>query len=328
MTRSGSDQNCDVQVIGGSEPLDAVIEIRDSNKLALAPRSFTPADKVVICYFAIMSLLVLGSLQGTEHWGLLLALHLSVIAAIVWMSGLSLHSRVGGVIRGWYALLLVPLSFKELEYLVPRINPVDLDHQLAAMDLTLLGVHPTIWLERITHPALTELFQLAYITYYFFPLALGIPLWRRLRIGEFHTVLFGLVLAFYLSYLGYIAVPAIGPRFILNGNQTIPLQGVLFFQTIRDTLDWAEGITRDCFPSGHTAIALVVVYYASRFNRRLFWVLLPIASALIFSTVYLRYHYVVDVAAGVLLAVLVVVISKPLYRALGGCPVGEVKQSV
>ncbi|OQC32428.1 MAG: hypothetical protein BWX66_02046 [Deltaproteobacteria bacterium ADurb.Bin058] len=36
---------------------------------------------------------------------------------------------------------------------------------------------------------------------------------------------------------------------------------------------------------------------------RLFWVVLPIASSLIFATVYLRYHYVIDLIAGAALAV-------------------------
>ena len=58
---------------------------------------------------------------------------------------------------------------------------------------------------------------------------------------------------------------------------------------------------RDCFPSGHTEIALVVLLYAWRFERRYFCGLLPAVGLLLFSTVYLRYHYVVDVLAGALL---------------------------
>jgi len=42
--------------------------------------------------------------------------------------------------------------------------------------------------------------------------------------------------------------------------------------------------------------------------------LLIIGTSLIFSTVYLRYHYVVDVIAGFGLAVLVIYIAPWLYR--------------
>jgi membrane-associated phospholipid phosphatase len=37
---------------------------------------------------------------------------------------------------------------------------------------------------------------------------------------------------------------------------------------------------------------------------------------LILATVYLRYHYVVDVLAGAAAAALVILIARPLYRAL------------
>jgi membrane-associated phospholipid phosphatase len=63
-------------------------------------------------------------------------------------------------------------------------------------------------------------------------------------------------------------------------------------------------------------MTLLVLYYARRFHRRTFWLLLPVGSALIFSTVYLRYHYVIDVIAGAAAAALVILIAEPLYRLL------------
>ena len=81
-------------------------------------------------------------------------------------------------------------------------------------------------------------------------------------------------------------------------------------------LDRAEGITRDCFPSGHTELTLLVLYYARKFHRKTFWWLLPLGTGVIISTVYLRYHYVVDVVAGALLTVAIVMMAKPLYRIL------------
>jgi membrane-associated phospholipid phosphatase len=143
-------------------------------------------------------------------------------------------------------------------------------------------------------------------------------LWRQGWFKRFYFWVFILMCGFYLSYLGYVAVPAIGPRFILADQQTLPLSGVFLFETIRGTLDRAEGITRDCFPSGHTEITLLVLYYAWKFHRRTFWWMLAPCSAIILSTVYLRYHYVVDVIAGFMAAGLVVLMARPLHRLLGG----------
>src|SRR5207247_6518089 len=117
-------------------------------------------------------------------------------------------------ILGWYPVLLIPITYKELSYLIPLIHPYDFDATLAGIDQRFLGVHPTVWLERFTWPPLSEVLQLAYSTYYFLPLVLGVVLWRKGWFEEFDFWVFIVVLGFYVSYVGYIAFPAIGPRFL------------------------------------------------------------------------------------------------------------------
>ncbi len=290
---------------------------------ALSP---SPADKVVIAYLIIIAAFTLIRFERVDRWWLIVAGHALAVAGIVLMARLSARapaSLLMALLRGWYPVALIPILFKELTYLIPLLHPTDYDWQLAAIDYRMFGVHPTVWLERVSTPLLTEIFQLSYTTYYFMPLALGAVLWRKRWFERFHFVLFVVVLGFFLSYLGYIAVPATGPRFILAGEQTEPLRGLLFYDTIRETLDSLEGITRDCFPSGHTELTLLVLYYARRFHRPTFWLLIAPGSALVISTVYLRYHYVIDVFAGALLAFIIVVVAKPLYRAFGGKPLQE-----
>ncbi|MEW6126294.1 MAG: phosphatase PAP2 family protein [Acidobacteriota bacterium] len=284
----------------------------------------TPADKVFIAYLLILAGLILLAIERIEHWAMLLLLHALSLGFIVLLAKVIAPKlgNVGRFIRGWYAVPFIPTTFKELEYLIPRLHPRDFDWQLAAIDYRVFGVHPTIWLERLHVPLLTEIFQIVYATYYFYPVILGVVLWLRGDFERFHFWVFILMCGFYLSYLGYIAVPAIGPRFILADQQSLPLSGVWLFDTIRGTLDRAEGITRDCFPSGHTEITLLVLFYAWKFHRRTFqWMWLPL-FAIIVSTVYLRYHYVVDVVAGVVAALLVIAAAKPMYRWLGG---GEIE---
>ena len=299
-----------------------------SGEDSLNSRLLSPADKVAIAYLALIIFLIIVFNHRIPWSWLLCAGHAAVIALIVLIARfLPVASRpgrpVGAVIRGWYPVLLIPITYKELSYLIPLIRPRDFDVTLAAIDHRMFGVDPTVWLERLTFPGLTEVLQLTYSTYYFLPAILGFVLWRKGQDEEFHFWVFIVLLGFYLSYLGYIAVPAIGPRFLpsIVEAQTIPLTGVWLFQSVRGMLDQAEGITRDCFPSGHTELTLLVLIYARAFNRGVFWSLLPLGTGIIISTVYLRYHYVIDVIAGVLLALLVVLIAKPVYQLLGGKPV-------
>ena len=287
-----------------------------------------PADKVVIAYLVVIALLISIFRHRIVWWEALCVGHAIVVAVVVliakWEQSVSRSPApsprlsIARFARGWYTVALIPLTYKELSYLIPLIHARDFDAGLAAIDHRFLGVHPTVWLERFTWPPLTEVLQLTYSAYYFLPVILGIVLWRNGWFERFHFWVFIVMLGFYLSYLGYIAVPAIGPRFLpeLVEAQTKPLTGVWLFQPVRAMLDRAEGITRDCFPSGHTELTLLVLYYAHRLHRKTFWWLLPIGTGVIISTVYLRYHYVVDVVAGALFAVAIVVGAKPLYRLL------------
>lgn len=307
-----------------------------------AQLKLSPADKIVVAYLVVIALLILSFSYKIESWGWLCAGHAIVIALVAliakWARPLapslprpvsqsplppfspSPPPSVASFIHGWYPVALMGPAYKELTYLIPRIHPRDFDSLLAAIDHRVLGVNPTVWLERFTWPALTEVLQLTYSSYYFLPIILGIVLWGRPSLEKFHFIVFIIVLGFFLSYLGYIAVPAIGPRFLpsIVEAQTTSLTGLLFFQPVRRMLDSVEGITRDCFPSGHTEMTLLVLYYARKFSRRTFWWLLPFGIGIVLSTVYLRYHYFVDVVAGALAAAVIIITAKWLYRALGG----------
>jgi len=53
-------------------------------------------------------------------------------------------------------------------------------------------------------------------------------------------------------------------------------------------------------PSSHVAVALVVLVYARRHHRLLYYLLSPLVASLLISTVYGRFHYISDVVAGLL----------------------------
>ena len=81
-------------------------------------------------------------------------------------------------------------------------------------------------------------------------------------------------------------------------------------------MDFAR-IRRDVFPSLHVGISFVVWLYAYRNSRRLFLVLSPLILSLWVSTVYLRYHYLIDCIAGLILAPLSFLLANWLFKRLG-----------
>ena len=102
-------------------------------------------------------------------------------------------------------------------------------------------------------PLLTDLLQVAYISYYLLPVTLGIALKLRADNRAFDRSLFLIMLCFYLSYIGYLLMPALGPRFTMEHLQHRELQGLFISGPVQEALNRLEGIKRDAFPSGHTS---------------------------------------------------------------------------
>ena len=279
-----------------------------------------PSDLLTLFFLALLSCLALFSAAVNPGWTELLATYALLAAAI--MAAAAYRTKLAPSRRGFHVsvaatVITVFMVFNSLGVLIASIRPTKFDPLLIAVDQALFGVHPTVWLERLITPLLTGLLQFAYISYYLIPVSLGVVLITRGRYREFEQVLFGILLCFYLSYIGYLLVPAVGPRFTLSHLQTADLLASPLIAKIQNTLNSLEKNKTDAFPSGHTAVSLMSLYYAwQEREKKLFAVLLPMVTGLIFATVYLRYHYVIDVIAGVALTGLTILLAPWLRRLL------------
>jgi membrane-associated phospholipid phosphatase len=292
----------------------------------------SPSDLLTLAFLVLLTGLAAFSAPANPAWAELLATYAALAVAILAAS--AYRTRVNPAKRGFYlsvlaTVLTVSLVFNSLGALIASIHATTFDAHLIAIDRAIFGVHPTLWLERWINPLLTNVLQFAYISYYFIPLLLGGVLIARGRFGAFEEVLFGILLCFYLSYVGYLLVPAIGPRFTLSHLQTGGLQGSPFIGTIQEALNALEKNKTDAFPSGHTAVSLMCLYYAwKEREKKLLAVFIPVVTGLLISTVYLRYHYVIDVIAGIALTGLTLALAPGLRRLLAETPVIRALQRV
>jgi membrane-associated phospholipid phosphatase len=274
-----------------------------------------PVDKVILTYLAITSLLIIVFISRLpQAWWMLSLKALGAILIIVVVR--KLDSVPGWFFHHWYPLLYVAASYKEMNILIPGIRRATADEALARIDYAVLHLHPTVWIERLHQPLLTEYLQIVYACFIPALLLVALILWRRRRMDEFRRYAFLISLGFLVSYLFYFLVPARGPRFLLSHLQQSELSGVWMFEWFRNLLDRLEGIHYDCFPSGHTLLTLLAWWSARRISRTFFLIFTIFTASQIFSTVYLRYHYVVDLLAGAVFAIVILVSSRHLYQAL------------
>jgi membrane-associated phospholipid phosphatase len=92
-------------------------------------------------------------------------------------------------------------------------------------------------------------------------------------------------------------------RSFLNFGESIPAG-------VANPQDYVQ---RDAMPSLHAEIAILLAYLSKKLKLRSFYFYFPYSLLMIISTIYLRYHYVVDIAAGAAAALVTVWIAKVVY---------------
>jgi membrane-associated phospholipid phosphatase len=280
-----------------------------------APRGFWPVDKVVLPYFAASATAILLFWNRLPDPGLLLAWHLAAIAVALIL--IKASGRASWIFRHWYPLPYVAWCYHEMAVLMPGLRGTEMDAELAHLDYRFWGTNPTVWLERFITPWLTEYLQVAYTLFVPAVLLIAFLLWHERRYPEFRFYAFLIALGFLVSYVGYVLVPARGPRIFLRNLQTVDLRGLWVTRVLQLTLDRLESKAWDCFPSGHTELTLLALWGSRLISNRLFWIYFAYTLSIISATVYLRYHYTIDLLAGAAVAGLLVLIAPPLYRILG-----------
>ncbi len=213
------------------------------------------------------------------------------------------RSGFGRFFRAWDMCLYVPALFLMACALVHRVHPTDYDDRLIAIDRAIGGVAVLRWMGAIEAPFLTLLAKASWISYYFIALIPGVALYRRPRSQDFEETKTVFMLGWLLTFVGYFLVPAEGPGYHADKVGVAQPAWDAATSKAKEWIYALEGDARDTFPSGHAVVAALVIFSCLR-NRA--WgaaaVGIPVSLAVAVSTLYLRYHYLVDVLAGVVLA--------------------------
>jgi membrane-associated phospholipid phosphatase len=292
-------------------------------------------------YLLVVGLLILGFHgDAVPSWPWLLAAHGACMVLIQAVVACQARDRGGwaiGFLRAYYPILLYTGLYRETGLLNQMFVTGYLDAVFLRLDLILFGCQPSFeFMDILPWRWASELFYGCYFSYYFMITGVGLALLIRNR-QHFDHYVSVLSFVFYLCYLNYILLPVMGPR-IFFGDEAhpdlgqghgaslapdlVPDRPVTFPDAVQSGFFYrvviliyrhfeAEGAA---FPSSHVAIALVTVYFSWLYLPRIRWIHLMIAVGLCCSTVYCRYHYLVDVIAGALATALLVPLGNLLYR--------------
>ncbi|OGU73048.1 MAG: hypothetical protein A2V93_07245 [Ignavibacteria bacterium RBG_16_34_14] len=286
-------------------------------------------DLVVVVFFILLIIINIIYRDKVDQWLIFVFMNVGIILFAFLIAFLENKSdaRIWRVMHYWYIAPLIMITFKELYFMIKPLRPVDYDALFIQIDRWMFGTDPTHFFYQYSHPLITEILQIVYGSFYLLPILLGLFLLRKKRYLATDYAVFSVVYGFYLSYIGYFALPGVGPRFTLHNFETIneELPGLFLTNPLREfvnigesipegTQNPAEVVQRDVFPSGHTMLTLIVMYLSVRLRSRSKYFFVLVGSLLIIATVYLRYHYVIDLIGGLVLMIFSVWSGKYLFN--------------
>lgn len=273
-------------------------------------------DLLVVSFTGLLLLLAILFSSKINNW--------EIVARNLFLMGISylLISYIIGKInskfwqisaRGILIAAINGLLFSEIRHLQHVFVNGWFDQQLIDLDKWIFGIELTMAFDKITVPWLTEGMMFAYTVYV--PLIVLVAVFCYLKSGKLagEDYLFNLTLAYFLSYLGFLIYPIAGPLFYQPEVYKTPLEGGLFTyfgEWIRTNAHYPGGN----LPSPHCAAGTVMLVMLHRYNRNIFFVILPIIILLYISTVYGRYHYAMDGVFGIITAFFVVKFSQILIK--------------
>jgi len=202
--------------------------------------------------------------------------------------------------------LFVPmvLSYFELRVLLPALQPDLMDHRLFAIDLWLLGTTPSVWMQAWNTKPIVEWLSFFYYTHFFVLIVMLVPSLFFGKGRRLQELMAGGMLVIATGHLLYTLVPGVGPYATLAFEQ--PLHGGFWWTQVEVTVATA-GAQLDIFPSLHTAWPAYFTLHAFAHRDyppfRVLWPVLGfVAINIIVATMFLRWHWFIDVALGLLLA--------------------------
>jgi hypothetical protein len=224
-------------------------------------------------------------------------------------------TAAGRIIRDWAPFTLIMWAFESMETYTGVIRKTGIDATLYRLDLRLFGVEPTVWAGRLCHPLLTDWMSFAYGLYFILPMVVASALSLRGRRADLRELSTAVIVQMGIGFLLFLVFPAGPPRFyppLSSGGFHPPHlhSWTGLYEVQQSAFDTADPLlVRSAFPSLHCSLAVLTLFYSWRFGdalfprrpRLYFWICLPLVVSLWLSTVYLRHHWVPDIAAGLLL---------------------------
>ncbi|MGI0090394.1 MAG: phosphatase PAP2 family protein [Nitrososphaerales archaeon] len=208
-------------------------------------------------------------------------------------------------LKNWTPFMVLLLSYEALQgiagYAASSGNVVT----LSQLDESIWGFNVNAYVQAaLASQTLTYIASFLYSLHFPLVIASALFFWYYDK-KVYSAYIYSLLLTSYLSLLTFVAMPTAPPWYSgvatnIVGNTVGPMSG--FFNGIAQLSSLIESDKFAAFPSLHGAYALLFGYFMIKAKRKLGLVSVPVTAGILFSTVYLGQHYIIDLLGGALYA--------------------------
>lgn len=231
---------------------------------------------------------------------------LSIVLLVVAL--IFLREKVINIFVMFFPLVFAFASYEGLKHMHASaitlwLGVMPKDDLMLRIDEVLFGKTPLLWLDEwgLGDGLFIKIMAVSYSLYYLMPFFVLSYLFIRGDIKKFLVVRRGLIFGLYGGYLCYILIPVAGPMAGDIKLEPLFYENALSYEYIYQNFRYSF----DCFPSLHTAIPWILVILSwSALSSKMKFLLCAISIMITMSTIALRYHYGIDVIAGVVWAII------------------------
>jgi len=218
------------------------------------------------------------------------------------------NHRLGAVLYIVATYCTIQVSYFFLGIVLPQINPGNLDRALFHFDLRWFGLEPSLALAPWASTSLSEWFAFFYFCYFFILVLHAALILFGTRDDRLRSeYLLGIGLVFCTGQLLYAVVPGFGPFRALATDFKTQFYPAVWVDLVLKAVA-TGGAQKDIFPSIHTAAPTFLSLLSFRHRHRLpfgfsWWLVWLFSVNIVVATLFLRWHWIIDVSCGLLLAV-------------------------
>ena len=232
---------------------------------------------------------------------------------------LALFGAARGMAKYWLPFISILLSYEALAGIVGSFAASKTVFSLYPIDRAIWGFNVTGWVQStFSSTVMTQITSFFYTLHFPLVVITSATLWyfRRPLFGKYMVAM---IITSYAALATFILLPTAPPwyqgvavdLYQSTGSAVLP-------NAMSSAISMIESDKFAAFPSLHTAYVMIFAYFMIKLDRRLAFVAIPVVGGVLFSTLYLGQHYLIDLIGGALYALIPCLIAERFHINIGG----------